>query len=287
MENYNIFVDLAADIDSEIIDKYNIKFIPMNYSIDDKEYVSDSYLKESDMKHFYDEMRNGKITKTSQITPFKYVEFLEEYAKNGENVLYIVLSSGLSNTHNSALLAKQELEESYPGFKMMVVDSLGATGGIGVLAQIAAINREKGMSLEENFKYMDEIRHKLRHWFFVDDLKYLKRGGRVSSSKALIAATLNIKPIMCTSEEGKLIAIGKKIGTKRAAMAVVEKYFETRDPNYNFLYISHGDDIESANIIKRLILEEDNTVTIHISQICPVIGCHSGPGTVALCHIAK
>ena len=115
----------------------------------------------------------------------------------------------------------------------------------------------------------------------------LKRGGRVSSSKALIAATLNIKPIMCTSEEGKLIAIGKKIGTKRAAMAVVEKYFETRDPNYNYLYISHGDDIESANIIKRLILEKDNTVTIHISQICPVIGCHSGPGTVALCHIAK
>ncbi|MBO5542142.1 MAG: DegV family EDD domain-containing protein, partial [Acholeplasmatales bacterium] len=153
MENYNIFVDLAADIDSEIIDKYNIKFIPMNYSIDDKEYISNSYLKESEMKHFYDEMRNGKITKTSQITPFKYVEFLEEYAKNGENVFYLVLSSGLSNTYNSALLAKQELEETYPGFKMMVVDSLGATGGIGVLAQIAAINRENGMSLEDNFKF--------------------------------------------------------------------------------------------------------------------------------------
>ncbi len=287
MDNYNIFVDLAADIDLDVIEKYNIKLIPMNYSIDDKEYVSESFLKEDDMKHFYNEMRDGKITKTSQITPFKYVEFLEEYAKEGKSILYLTLSSGLSNTYNSALLAKQELEEMNPLFKMMVVDSLGATGGIGVLATIASENREKGMSLEDNYKFMDQIRHKLRHWFFVDDLKYLKRGGRVSGSKAFIAATLNIKPIMCTSEEGKLIAIGKKIGTKRSAMAIVEKYFETRDPSYNDIYISHGDDIESANIVKRLLLEKDNTLNIHVSQICPVIGCHSGPGTVALCHIAK
>ena len=287
MDNYNIFVDLAADIDLDVIEKYNIKLIPMNYSIDDKEYVSDSFLKEDDMKHFYNEMRDGKITKTSQITPFKYVEFLEEYAKEGKSILYLTLSSGLSNTYNSALLAKQELEEMNPLFKMMVVDSLGATGGIGVLATIASENRERGMSLEDNYKFMDQIRHKLRHWFFVDDLKYLKRGGRVSGSKAFIAATLNIKPIMCTSDDGKLIAIGKKIGTKRSAMAIVEKYFETRDPSYNDIYISHGDDIESANIVKRLLLEKDNTLNIHVSQICPVIGCHSGPGTVALCHIAK
>ncbi len=287
MDNYYIFVDLAADIDLDVIEKYNIKLIPMNYSIDDKEYVSDSFLKEDDMKHFYNEMRDGKITKTSQITPFKYVEFLEEYAKEGKSILYLTLSSGLSNTYNSALLAKQELEEMNPLFKMMVVDSLGATGGIGVLATIASENREKGMSLEDNYKFMDQIRHKLRHWFFVDDLKYLKRGGRVSGSKAFIAATLNIKPIMCTSDDGKLIAIGKKIGTKRSAMAIVEKYFETRDPSYNDIYISHGDDIESANIVKRLLLEKDNTLNIHVSQICPVIGCHSGPGTVALCHIAK
>ena len=287
MDDYNIFVDLAADIDLDVIEKYNIKLIPMNYSINDKEYVSDSFLKDDDMKHFYNEMRDGKITKTSQITPFKYVEFLEEYAKEGKSILYLTLSSGLSNTYNSALLAKQELEEMNPLFKMMVVDSLGATGGIGVLATIASENREKGMSLEDNYKFMDQIRHKLRHWFFVDDLKYLKRGGRVSGSKAFIAATLNIKPIMCTSEEGKLIAIGKRIGTKRSAMAIVEKYFETRDPSYNDIYISHGDDIESANIVKRLLLEKDNTLNIHVSQICPVIGCHSGPGTVALCHIAK
>ena len=176
MDNYNIFVDLASDIDLDVIEKYNIKFIPMNYSINDKEYVSDSFLKEDDMKHFYNEMRDGKITKTSQITPFKYVEFLEEYAKEGKSILYLTLSSGLSNTYNSALLAKQELEEMNPDFKMMVVDSLGATGGIGVLATIASENREKGMSLEDNYKFMDQIRHKLRHWFFVDDLKYLKRG---------------------------------------------------------------------------------------------------------------
>jgi len=287
MDNYTIFVDLACDIDKDIIEKYDIKFIPMNYSIDDNEYVSKSYLTFDEMKDFYNKMREGHITKTSQITPFIYVEYLSDYAKRGENILYLTLSSGLSNTYNSALLAKGELEDEYKDFKMMVVDSKGATGGIGLLAEIASKNKENGMSLEDNYNFMDSIKNKLKHWFYVDDLKYLKRGGRVSGSKAFIAQTLNIKPIMCVDEEGKLKAIGKKIGSKRSAMALVEKYFETRDEKYNFIYIDHGDDIESANIVKRLILEHDKNVIIHMTQICPVIGSHSGPGTVALCHISK
>ena len=287
MDNYTIFVDLAADIDLDVIEKYNIKFIPMNYSIDGVEYVSDKFLSEETMQNFYKEMRNGKITKTSQITPFQFTEFLKEYAEKGENILYFSLSSGLSSTYNNALLAKMELEEEYPNFKFMVIDSLGGAGGVGVLTEIACNNMEKGMSLEENYKIMFDVAKHSRHWFYVDDLKYLKRGGRVSASKVLIASTLNIKPIICTNEEGRLINIGKKIGSKRAALALVEKYFENRNPNYNIVYIVHGDDINGANNVKRLLLEKDPNIKIYIKQVCPVVGCHAGPGAVAICHIGK
>lgn len=287
MENYKIFVDLSADITDEITKKYNIGFIPMNYSIDDKEYLSDKFLTEEEMKSFYQDMKNGKVTKTSQITPFMYKELLKKNIENKDKILYFSLSSGLSSTFNNAKLVEEELEEDNSDFKFKVVDSLGATGGIGLLAEIAAINRENGMSLEDNYKFMVELAKRGEYWFYVDDLKYLKRGGRVSASKAFIATTLNIKPIMSINDEGKLFGFGKKIGKKLAAKALVEKYFETRDEKYSTIYVCHGDDIDSANYVKKLILEKDSNITIRMTQICPVIGAHSGPGTVALCHIGK
>jgi len=287
MESYKIFVDLSADITDEITKKYNIGFMPMNYSIDDKEYLSDKFLTEEEMKRFYQDMKDGKVTKTSQITPFMYKELLKENIENKDKILYFSLSSGLSSTYNNAKLVEEELEEDNSDFKFKVVDSLGATGGIGLLAEIAAINRENGMSLEDNYKFMVELAKRGEYWFYVDDLKYLKRGGRVSASKAFIATTLNIKPIMSINDEGKLFGFGKKIGKKLAAKALVEKYFETRDEKYSTIYVCHGDDIDSANYVKKLILEKDSNVNIRMTQICPVIGAHSGPGTVALCHIGK
>jgi len=287
MESYKIFVDLSADITDEITKKYNIGFMPMNYSIDDKEYLSDKFLTEEEMKRFYQDMKDGKVTKTSQITPFMYKELLKENIENKDKILYFSLSSGLSSTYNNAKLVEEELEEDNSDFIFKVVDSLGATGGIGLLAEIAAINRENGMSLEDNYKFMVELAKRGEYWFYVDDLKYLKRGGRVSASKAFIATTLNIKPIMSINDEGKLFGFGKKIGKKLAAKALVEKYFETRDEKYSTIYVCHGDDIDSANYVKKLILEKDSNVNIRMTQICPVIGAHSGPGTVALCHIGK
>ena len=287
MESYKIFVDLSADITDEITKKYNIGFMPMNYSIDDKEYLSDKFLTEEEMKRFYQDMKDGKVTKTSQITPFMYKELLKENIENKDKILYFSLSSGLSSTYYNAKLVEEELEEDNSDFKFKVVDSLGATGGIGLLAEIAAINRENGMSLEDNYKFMVELAKRGEYWFYVDDLKYLKRGGRVSASKAFIATTLNIKPIMSINDEGKLFGFGKKIGKKLAAKALVEKYFETRDEKYSTIYVCHGDDIDSANYVKNLILEKDSNVNIRMTQICPVIGAHSGPGTVALCHIGK
>ena len=260
MESYKIFVDLSADITDEITKKYNIGFMPMNYSIDDKEYLSDKFLTEEEMKRFYQDMKDGKVTKTSQITPFMYKELLKENMENKDKILYFSLSSGLSSTYNNAKLVEEELEEDNSDFIFKVVDSLGATGGIGLLAEIAAINRENGMSLEDNYKFMVELAKRGEYWFYVDDLKYLKRGGRVSASKAFIATTLNIKPIMSINDEGKLFGFGKKIGKKLAAKALVEKYFETRDEKYSTIYVCHGDDIDSANYVKKLIFSHTKSL---------------------------
>lgn len=287
MGNYKIFVDLSADLEENFVLEENIGFIPMNYEIDEVEFISDKICSKDEIKHFYDEMRNNKITKTSQINPYQYEEFLKDYAEKGINILYFTLSSGLSNTYNSALVAKRNLAEEYPNFKFEVIDSLAATGGIGVLATIAAKNKKDGMSIEENANAMKEYVKKIKHWFYVDDLKYLKRGGRVSASKAFIAGALNIKPIMHVDEAGKLEAIGKKIGLKRSQEALVNKFFESYDGSSKIVYICHGDDEKAALNVKKLIEEKYNDLEIHVTTICPVIGCHSGPGTIALCHIGK
>lgn len=287
MENYKIFIDSSADIREELISKYDIGFVPMNYSIDDIEYLSDKYLTEKEMISFYEKMSEGKITKTSQITPYMYKDFLLDYAKKGENILYFSLSSGLSNTYNNALLVKEELEDECKDFKFMVVDSKGASAGIGLLAEIASINKANGMSLEDNYNYMLNMIKKSKYWLYVDDLKYLKRGGRISSSKAFIATTLNIKPILTINPEGKLDTIGKKIGKHAAAKVLIDKYFESRDESYDSIYIIHSNEFESAEYVKNLILERDKNVKIHTTQVCPVIGSHTGPGTVAICHIGK
>ena len=287
MENYRIFLDLAADIDIEFAKENNIGFIPMNYSIDDKEYISKEFLTDEEMTNFYNMMKNGSITKTSQITPFQYVDYLEEYAKNGINILYFTLSSGLSNTFNSALVAKEELFDKYPDFKFEVVDSLAATGGIGVLASIASKNLKDGMSIEDNASYMREATKKIKHWFYVDDLSYLKRGGRVSASTAFVANTLNIKPILKIDEEGKLETIAKKIGTKKSQSYLLEKFFETYDNNYKTVYINHAACIDSALYIKEKIEEFDNTINVVIRSLCPIIGSHTGPNMLAICHMGK
>ncbi len=287
MNKYRIFIDLSADIDKDSFEKYNIGFVPMNYMVGEEEFLSDKILTDEELSYFYKQMANGAITKTSQITPYMYKDILNKCNSNNEDVLYFSLSSGLSNTYNNAIIVKEDLEDSNKDFKFMVVDSLGATGGIGLLAKIAGENLKNGMSLEDNYKFMNEIVKKSRYWFYVDDLKYLKRGGRVSASKCLIATTLNIKPIMTIDKNGKLDNIGKKLGKHQAAKALVNNYFETRDENYNTIFINHSNDIESAEYVKRLILERDSNVDIIISQFCPVIGSHTGPGTVAICHIGK
>ena len=287
MNKYKVYVDLSADIELEFAKNNDIGFIPMQYSLGDDFRTSSFVETDEVLKAFYDSQRKGDLTKTTQITPFAYEELLSPVLESGVSVLYLPLSSGLSQTYNSALLAKRNLKEKYPNVDLVVVDSLAATGGLGVLASKAIENQKNGMSLEENAKVMTEYVKRIKHWFSVEDLMYLKRGGRISGATAILGSALKIKPILTINEEGKLDTIAKKHGTKQAISYLVDRFFETRDENEKCVYICHADCIENANMLKEKVLEKDSALEIHICMLSPIIGAHTGPGMCAICHFGK
>ena len=287
MENYKIFIDLSADIDGEFVKENNIGFVPMQYQIGDETKISSFVESDEVMKKFYQAMKDGLVTSTSQITPYKYVEFFTPYCEEKTNILYFSLSSGLSQTYSSAKMAKEELLKKYPDIKIEIVDTLSATAGIAVLANIAVENKNKGLTLEENAKHISGIIDKIKVSFLVENLTYLKRGGRIKASTAFIAGALNIKPVLIVNNEGKLETIAKKHGVKKAASYLVEKFNSEFDPNYKTVYISHADCIETANYVKEKLEEEHKDLNIKVVMISTIIGAHVGPGMCAICNLAK
>ena len=287
MNEYKIFIDLSADIEGSFVKENDIEFIPMEYKIGEETKVSVFVESDEVMKKFYQAMKDGKVTATSQITPFKYVDYFTPFCEKNINILYLPLSSGLSQTYSSALLAKDELKDKYPNVKIEIVDTLSATSGIALLARIALDNKNKGLSIEDNAKILADIVKRTSVNFFVEDLKYLKRGGRIKASTAFIAGALNIKPVLIINKEGKLETIAKKHGSKKAAGSLVERFNEMHDDNYKTVYISHADAIDMANFVKGKLEELNLGLDIKIVMISPIIGAHVGPGMVALCSISK
>jgi len=287
MEDYKIFIDLSADIDGEFVKENNIGFVPMEYKIGEEAKISSFVESDEVMKKFYQAMKDGAVTQTSQVTPYKYVEFFTPFCEENNNILFLPLSRGLSQTYSSMLLAKDELNKKYPDVKIEVVDTLSATAGLAILANIAVENKKNGLSLEENAKDLTEKAKKINVSFLVENLTYLKRGGRIKASTAFIAGALNIKPIIIVNNEGKLETIAKKHGIKKAASFLAEKFNEEHDPNYNLVYISHADCIDTANDIKTKLLEANPNLEIKIVMISPIIGAHVGPGMCAICNLNK
>ena len=287
MNDYKIFIDLSADIDGEYVKENNIGFVPMQYQIGEETKISSFVESDEVMKDFYKAMKDGLITSTSQITPYKYVEFFSPYCEKGIDILYLPLSSGLSQTYSSAKMAKEELNKKYPNIKIEIIDSLSATAGIAILANLAVENKKSGMTLEENAKKMASMIDKTQVTFLVENLTYLKRGGRIKASTAFIAGALNIKPVLIVNKEGKLETIAKKHGVKKAASYLVEKFNEEYDPNYKTVYISHADCIDTANYVKEKLEETHKDLNIKIVMISPIIGAHVGPGMCALCNFTK
>ena len=283
--DYMIFADVSIDIDMAFADKYDLKYISMEYILDDNSFNCSRPENDEMMHQYYEKLRLKASTHTSQIVPNNYVEAFEGYIKEGKGILYISLSSGLSNTYESALLAAKMLKDDYPECEIEVVDSLGATGGMGILAESACLNREKGMSLSDNAKWLREHANNINFWFKVEDLMYLCRGGRVSATTAVVGTALKIKPILTIDSTGKLQTIDKKRGDKQAMLSLIERFDASYDPDMgNTVYISCADCKDVAESLKSKLLEKYPDLDIKITMLSPIIGAHTGPDMLSLIY---
>ena len=255
MSEYVIITDTSADIPASVLDKGQIHLIPMVYQLNGEEHPHKDP-GSWDSKAFYDQLRNGGTGSTSQISPAVYTDYFEPFLKEGKDILYISLSGGLTSTWQSSHLAATDLMEEYPERKISCVDSLAATGGQGILVILAAQNQEKGMSLEENTAWLEENRLHICHWFTVDDLDFLKRGGRISPTIAWIGGKLKIKPVLRIAEDGTLAIPEKVRGSKAAMNTIVSKYVSSGlNEEHPYVFLCHGDALEQAEKAKAAILE--------------------------------
>jgi DegV family protein with EDD domain len=237
---------------------------------------------------FYDRLRGGEPVSTSQISPGTYEEFFTPWLEKGFDVFYVCFSSGLSGTFQSANISAPVLMERFPGRKVLASDSLGATFGEGLAVLQAARNREQGMSIEDNARWIDGNVLKNVHWFTVDDLMFLKRGGRISAATAIIGTTLQIKPVMHVDDQGHLIPVDKAQG-RRTSLKTIAKKMQGSGVNLReqTVYIGHGDASADAEFLADVIRRTIPVKAIHIGMINPIIGAHSGPGTIALFFVGS
>lgn len=288
---YWIITDACCDLPTEYISKQeDFLVVPMSYQIDGKVYELNPTKAGLDrLTHeFYDMLRDDKIATTFQVNQQAWMDVLTPHCEKGEKLLVIAFSSGLSGTYNAAKLAGQELERQYPDCAVRVIDSLSASAGQGLLVDYALQNRAKGMSFEENATWTNDNVENLIHWFTVDDLHCLKRGGRVSAASAYFGTMLKIKPVLHVDYQGHLIPMEKVQGRKHSLRSLFDKAKEFAvNPDQQTMFISHGDCLEEAQWLKEKLQTELNVPNVQLSMIGPVIGSHSGPGTVALFFMGK
>lgn len=281
--SFEIVTDSSANLPDEVIKKYNLYILSLYYRIGDTEYESYKKDTKNDLTEFYTRMRNNEVITTSCMSPEACRIIFEEILKEGKDILYIGFSSALSAAYQTSYAVLEDLKNAYPNRNIYTIDTLGASMGEGLLVTYAARYREEGQSIEFVYNWLLENRLHLCHWFTVDDLFYLKRGGRVSATAAIIGTMLSIKPVMHMDDDGRLIPVTKVRGRKNSLGTLVEQMKETAiHPETQIVYISHADCLEDANYLAEKIRNEFGTQEILINMVEPVIGAHCGPGTVAL-----
>lgn len=286
--SYIIITDSTTDLPNEFVKENGIEVIPMHFQLDDIEYVN--YLDERELssKDFYNSMRSGSMTKTSQLTITDIQAVYREKLTAGYDILGIGFSSALSGTFNAMRLAVEELKEEFPSRKIIIIDSKCASLGEGLFVYYANEYKKQGLTLEENATKLNELLPHLVHWFTVDDIETLRRGGRVTNVQAFLAKLTKIKPVLHVDDEGRLIAVYKKIGRRQALKQLVDELEKTYDRSYEqTIMIGHGDCYDDALYIANKIKEIVPVKEVVINNIGPVIGAHSGPGTVALFFVGS
>lgn len=285
--DFLISTDSTADLPKEYIEKNNIDVHSLFYAFGDEMYGKDHIL---DEKTFYDKMRNGQMPTTSACNPEDVESIFEKRVAEGYDIIHIAFSSGLSSSYNSAMIAANEVLERHPEARIEVIDSLAASMGEGLIVYKAMELKNAGKGFDEVAQYVkDNVLHSV-HNFTVDDLFHLHRGGRVSKATAIVGSLAGIKPILHVNSEGKLINIGKVRGRKKSLAALVDRMEEKmgrfKEDN-DVVFISHGDCLEDAEYVAELVKNRFGIDKIWINYVCPTIGAHSGPGTVALFFIGE
>lgn len=279
---FALVTDSASDLPEEYFKEHDIECIRLGFFMDEVNYEGEDG-KRIDEKDFYAKLRSGAMPSTYQVTAETAKPHFEKFLKEGRDVLVVAFSSGLSGTEGSYRMAAKELKEKYPERRIEVVDSLCASMGEGLFVDYVVKKADSGASLEETVRYAESLKLHICHYFTVDNLFHLKRGGRVSAATAVVGSMLNIKPVLHVDDLGHLVAVSKTMGRKKSVQALVKymeelQILEEGDP----IFISHGDCIEDVEYLKKLVEEKFPGHEIKVNYIGPVIGAHSGAGTLAL-----
>ena len=288
--DFEIVTDSCCNLLEDMIDDFGIHILPLTFMVDGEDEVYQSYLKgeRTDLKQFYTMMREGKVFKTSLPNLAESEALFRELLGSGRDVLYIAFSNGLSGTYQALSLMAAQLQEEFPERKIHVVDSLAASGGQGLLVWYAVQHARAGESIDQVRDWLEENKLHLAHWFTVDDLMFLFRGGRVSKTAAWAGTLLNIKPVLHVDDEGHLIPMEKVRGRKKSLNALIDHMEKSANKPISdqMVFITHGDCIEDAEYVAAKIKERFGVKEVVINYVDPVIGAHSGPGTMALFFLA-
>lgn len=286
MSEFVLMTDSSADLSQEMVQELGVTVLPLSFTIQGKVYRNYPDNREMDLPLFYDMLRAGELATTSAVNVAEYTQAVEPILQEKKDVLILAFSSGLSSTYQASVLAAEELREKYPDRKIYTVDTLCASLGQGLLVYLAVQEQRKGRSIEEVRDWAESTKLHLCHQFTVDDLHFLKRGGRISATTAVVGSMLQIKPVLHVDNEGRLINIGKARGRQASLKALVDKMEKTvTEEGKKTVFISHGDCRKDAVAVADMVRERFGTQDVRINFVGPVIGAHSGPGTLALFYL--
>ena len=282
-KEYVIMTDSSCDLSQELADQLGLEVLPLEVMADGKNYRNWLDGREIGFKEFYKLAREGKELKTSAVNTAAFEEKMEKLLEEGKDILYIGFSTGLSTTYNSGEAAARELREKYPDRKIYTVDTLAASLGQGMIIYYAAKKKEAGATIEEVRDFVENEKLHMCHWFTVDDLNYLKRGGRISAATAAVGTMLSIKPVMHMDNEGHLVAVGKARGRKAALCQLLDTMGELGEGlEGQTTFICHSDCMDDAQYVASQMKERFGVAQVNINWIGPVIGAHTGPGTIGI-----
>ena len=277
--SYQIITDSCCDFTQQQYQELGVACVPLSVLYNGVNH--DNFSDPADVKAFYDELRGGVMATTAAVNPDGWAVHMEEALKAGKDVLVLAFSSGLSTTYQSAVIAGKELQEVYPDRKILVVDTLCAALGQGLLVYLACKKRDEGLSIDELHSWVEENKLHICHWVTVDDLSHLKRGGRISTATAMVGTMLNIKPIIYVDNDGHLISTSKVRGRKAAMELLISKFAETAIDKET-VFIAHGDCPADAAALEKILKEKHGVKEIITGYVGPVIGAHTGPGVLVV-----